>query len=110
MGHLYGCLVRAAHVVSIHHELSLADSGSADVQRRRCEYAAVYHMDKIYATFKAHPPLMFRRFATTRLPEATTEIDSYLRGQCQLAVAREEVLEWILASSARSKRIGVQYV
>lgn len=52
---------------------------------------------------------MFRRFATTPLPDAATEAHSYLRGQFLVAVAREEVLEWIMTSPRSPQKADVQY-
>jgi hypothetical protein len=84
-------------MTSLHREAPKNEGHSdEDIQRRRAEYAAIYHLDKIISTFTGRPPLIFRRFSTTLLPSTATEEESYLRGQFLVASAREEVLELLL--------------
>src|SRR2546421_12271677 len=98
--HLYGCLVSATARINLHREAPKNENYSdEDIQRRRAEYAAIYHLDKIISTFTGRPPLIFQRFSNTGLPSTATEEESYLRGQFLVASAREEVLELLLTSS-----------
>lgn len=110
MAHLYGCLISASATLGLHRESPKEEDLLDDIQRRRCEYAAIYHLDKIYSTFCGRPPLIFRRFGITPLPVAATEVHSYLRGQFLVAVAREEVLEWVMTSPRGPQKADVLYV
>jgi hypothetical protein len=96
--YLTGCLVKSAAGIDLHREIAKDANNSEYIERRRTEYAAIYHLDKIHSTSRGRPPLMFQRFSNTLLPSTGTAEDRYLRGQFLIAQAREEVLELILTS------------
>jgi hypothetical protein len=98
LDYLFGCLINISAKTGIHRQTPNMDDKFSDIQLRRCEYAAIYHLDKIYSTYQGQPPLVLRRFSNIDLPAAVTEAESYLRGQMLVAEAREEVLALIMGS------------
>lgn len=104
--YLVGCLIKSAMRIDLHRELAKDANNSDYVERRRTEYAAIYHLDKVHATFNGRPPLMFQRFSNISLPPTCTAEDRYLRAQFLIAQAREDVLDLILTSPRSPEKIA----
>jgi hypothetical protein len=97
--HLFACLVHGAAVISLHRDIPQNNQSAHHLEMRHTMYAAIYHLDKMRATYKGRPPLMFHRFNNIELPPEHTQATRHLRAQTLLSHAREEVLELILTNN-----------
>lgn len=77
--------------LGLHRDNSTSTISIASEMRRRV-YAAVFNIDKVFATFMGRPPFLSSRYSSTPLPLDLSDED-LLAGEPTLAVAVAKVDE-----------------